>query len=354
MQRLSTPWETLLIAAIVVLATVCAQAQAQEAEEGKVVTIDDDAGGDDFDVEEEVRIVDEAAYWIGIQGRSIESEVLRTHLQLAAEMGVVVEQVIDESPAAKAGLRRHDIILRANGDAIDNMRVLQQHVREGKDQPLELKIIRLGEKENLVVVPELRPAQLNVQPNEMDRFRRLGFGDGDLMQQLMQQFGNRNIGPGMVFRGGGAGVDFNQMPNGISVSVQRNANQPAQITVRRGDETWQIVGDDEQSLEQLPDDVRPFVERMLNGQGNVQAFGGNGGNGFGGDFDLGNLNEEIEKFLPGGLGGLDNFRDRPRRNINRQELELRQRMERLENRLKELQGRFELDRFDEGVGNPVN
>ena len=40
---------------------------------------------------------------------SFESEVLRTHLQLAEDMGVVVEDVIADSPAAKAGLRKHDI-----------------------------------------------------------------------------------------------------------------------------------------------------------------------------------------------------------------------------------------------------
>lgn len=343
MKRQSTPWESLLIATMVLLAGVCAQAQAQDAEEGKVVTIEADAGNGSFDLKEEVRVVEEPAYWIGIQGRNIENEVLRTHFQLAADMGVVVEQVVDDSPAAKAGLRRHDIILRANGDAVDNMRVLQEHVRTGKDKPLELKIIRLGKKENIVVVPETRPEQLDLPQNGFDRFGGNG-RQGDMMQQLMQQFGGRNFGPGMVFRGGGGqAFDFNQMPNGVSVSVQRNNDEPAQITVQKGDKTWNIVGDDEESLNQLPDDVRPFVKRMLKGQGNRQVFGGGGQAGFGDNFGMGNIEQEIEKFLPGKLGGFDRFGNQPNGRFNQQESELKKRMERLEQRLQELQGRFEED-----------
>lgn len=339
MPRQSNRWETLLVASLVVISGLCAQAQAQDQEEGKVVTIDARGADDDSDLREEVRVVEEATYWIGIQGRNLESEVLRTHFQLAGDMGVVIEEIIEGSPAEKAGLRRHDIILRANGDAVDNMRVLQEHVRNGRDKPLELKIIRLGKKENLVVVPEARPQDLAQRVQPADRFGQ-GFGQGDMMQQLMRQFGGRNFGQGMVFRGGGQAFDFNQMPNNVSVSVQRSNDEPAQIIVKKGDQTWTIVGDDEESLKQLPDDVRPFVQRMLKGQGNIQGFGGNF-QGFDGNFDMGNLNEEIEKFLPRNLGGFERFGNGPRDRFNQQEQQLKQRMEQLEKRLQELQGRFE-------------
>lgn len=341
MKQSNALWEPLLVASLVLLASVCAQSQAigqDIEEEGKVVTIDGDAVLGDFETEEEI-VVEEPAYWIGIQGRSVESAVLRTHLQLAADMGVVVEQVLDDSPAAKAGLRRHDIILRVNGDSVDNMQVLQSQVRAGKDKPLELRIIRLGKQENLVVVPERRPADLQAKVSELRGFDGNPV-QGDMMQQLMRQFGNRNIGPGMVFRGGGQEFNFNQMPNGVSVSIQRADDGPAQITVKQGDKTWKIVGDDEESLQQLPDDVRPFVERMLNGQANVEMFGGGGGFDFG-NVDFGNIEQEIEKFLPGDLGGLERFRERQRPRFDEREAELKQRMEKLEKRLQELQGRFE-------------
>ena len=72
------------------------------------------------------------------------------------------------------------------------------------------------------------------------------------MMQLFKQFGGgeqgggpfafRQFGPGVVVNGmplGGAAI-----PNGVSVTVQRQSNEPAHVTVKRGNETWEVVGDD--------------------------------------------------------------------------------------------------------------
>ena len=156
--------------------------------------------------------------------------------------------------------------------------------------------------------------------------------DRDIMQRLMQQFGGRNIGPGMVFRAGPQGFNFNQMPSGISVSIQRNNDGPAQITVKKGDQTWKIEGDDEESLKQLPDDVRPFVERMLNGQNRMQGFGGGG-------FDFNNIEKELQGLIPRGMDGFGRAR-RPDR-LGDPMLE---RMEQMERRLEELNNRLNLNK----------
>jgi len=326
MQLKSPAWDTLLIAAIVLVAGLCAQAQQQlraaEDTEDKIVRISPedslDGAPDDFEAEPKTRVVEEPIYWIGIHGRSVESDVLRTHLQLAEEMGIVVEEIFPASPAAKAGLRRHDILLRVNGDAIDNMQTLQSQVRVSKEKPLELTILRLGKQEKIVVVPERRPEGIKEPANALGRFNGRGL-EGDMLQQLMEQFGARNIGPNRAFRGGGQRFDLNQMPDGVSVSIQRNNNGPAQITVKQGDKTWRLEGNDQESLKQLPDDVRPFVERMLRGQ-----------NGFapgGAAFDL---NEDLEQFLPRGFGRAPD--------------PTQKRIDELEKKLQNLMQRFEAER----------
>ena len=304
------------------MASFCAQAQAAQE-------------SDDRDVEKQVPLVEKPNYWIGIHGRSIESVVLRTHLQLAEDMGVVVEEVVADSPAAKAGLRKHDIILRANGNAVDNMSVLQSQVRASKDKPLELKIIRLGKKEQVVVVPEVLPEALAerqrqpAQPSGRFNGRRL---EGEAMQLLLDQLGARNLGPGMAVRSGQR-LNSNRVPNGVSVSIRRNEDGPAQITVKQGDKTWRIEEGDEKALQQLPDDVRPYVERMLKGQNNLRGFGG--------AFELGDLQEELEGILPRGLGNLRPQGDNIRDDFFQQENQLRKRMEQLEKRLQQLQQRFD-------------
>jgi hypothetical protein len=88
-------------------------------------------------------------------------------------------------------------------------------------------------------------------PQGWERFMQ---GDG-------QPFDFRSFGPGVIMGGRG----FANIPNGVSVSIQKENGQPARITVKRGDETWEVVGDDPESLKKLPEDLRPFVEQMLEG-----------------------------------------------------------------------------------------
>lgn len=320
-----TPWENLLLAAVVVLAGVCAQAQAQE--EGRIVRISPEGDEAEIAIDEEVQVIEAPAFWIGIRGRSIESEVLRTHLQLAEDMGVIIEEVVPDSPAAKAGLRKHDVILRANGDAVNNMEVLQNQVRDFGDKPIELVIIRLGKEETVVVVPEKRPEQVLTEPTPPQGFK-FDFGGEDQIGPMLRMFGGRNIGPGMVFRGGQA-FNFNEMPSGVSVSIQRNNDEPAQITVKKGDQTWQIQGDDEESLKQLPEDVRPFVERMLHGQAMMNGF------------DFGDLDLQLQKVLP---RAMDDFQLRNKalqERFQAQEKQLQERMKQLEKQMQQMQKRIE-------------
>ncbi|MCG8448131.1 MAG: PDZ domain-containing protein [Pirellulales bacterium] len=337
MKRKSNSWDTVLIASIVLIAGVCAQPQqaahAKDADlEGPIVQISPDEDGQDLAdlaTEPKTRIVAEKSYWIGIRGRSVASEVLRTHLQLAEDMGVVVEEVIPDSPAAKAGLQKHDIILRADGDAVDNMAVMQKHVRKGGDKPIELKIIRYGKQEKLVIVPELRPQQFSEQDAgpRGDRWGRWGGDPQDLLDQQMLRGqerlnAQRWFGPGIILEG--QRLDLSAMPKGLSVSVERRNDGPAQITVKKGDQTWNIEGDDEKALQQLPDEVRSSVERMLGGQGL-----GNLGGRVPLDFDVDSLLQGLPRRFGDRKGGAQDPID--------------QRILELERKLQDLQERVEAD-----------
>lgn len=325
-------WDALLVASIVIVAGLCAQspqtvlAQDEDQPEGKIVRISPDAANDSAEesLEAKTRIVEKPAYWIGISGRNVQSPVLRTQFQLAEDLGVVVEQVVPDSPADKAGLLKYDIILRANGEGVYGMKVLQDHVRAHQAEPLELKLIRLGKEETVVVVPEERPAEIAEQLGGQGRGGWNGLqGRSDGLRKLLEQWqqdgelpgGIRMFGPGMVLQG--QQFDVNAMPGGVAVSVQREEDGPAKITVKQGDQTWQITGDDPESLKQLPEELRPFVERMLNRQGEQQ-------NALGLDWEA-----ELENLLPRGLGGL--HREPPFHAD-----EISKRMQRLEQQLQEL------------------
>jgi hypothetical protein len=81
---------------------------------------------------------------------------------------------------------------------------------------------------------------------------------------------SRNFGRGSGFMvPPGPPASLNSMPAGVSVNIEKNGDQPTHITVKKGNDTWDIVGDDPGSLEQLPDDVRPFVEQLLHRGGSM-------------------------------------------------------------------------------------
>jgi hypothetical protein len=96
-------------------------------------------------------------------------------------------------------------------------------------------------------------------------------GPGDVFGQLFQQFDHlpdgglegRHVGPGVAL--GWRQNSFAQLPNGASVKVEKESGEPVKVTVERDGEVWEIEGDDPEALDQLPEDLRPYVEQTIQG-----------------------------------------------------------------------------------------
>ncbi len=91
-------------------------------------------------------------------GRQIGASVSPLTKQLAdhfrVDSGVMVNEVRDDSPAAKAGLRAGDIILQADGRTIMNQSDLVRAINEKKDGSVQLTIDRNGSRQTISVTPE--------------------------------------------------------------------------------------------------------------------------------------------------------------------------------------------------------
>jgi membrane-associated protease RseP (regulator of RpoE activity) len=227
-------------------------------------------------------VPEQPKHWIGLLGGPVTPE-LRAHLEIPADQGLLVRQVLPESPAAKAGLETYDILLRANETDLHDMRDLMELVRTSGEQQAQitLEVVRHGKRETVYITPEARPEKITGVQADATTRRGDGPGFGDYsgenvpedVLKFFEQRGGREggpfafrmFGPGTVLRQHPAGVGG--IPSGVSVSIQKQDDQPAHITVKRGDQTWEVVGDDPGSLQQLPDDVRPFVEQLLHGGG---------------------------------------------------------------------------------------
>src|SRR3954468_3953573 len=97
--------------------------------------------------------------WSAAQGgRQIGAGVTPLTKQLAehfrVDSGVMVTEVRENTPAAKAGLRAGDIILKAGGRTVMNQADLMRALDEKKDGDIQLTIDRNGSRQTISVTPE--------------------------------------------------------------------------------------------------------------------------------------------------------------------------------------------------------
>ena len=256
---------------------------------------------DDVDIEVVPPVPNEpGGRWIGVGVAPI-PEVLKSHLNLADGLGVMVDHVVPESPAAQAGLRRHDVLISAGGVAVEGPQSLIDAVGEAKDGSLELKWIRGSQEMVADVIPAKRPGTLRlgtpgrngpVDPRDLGRLRdwlgRLehgqpGHGPGRLRMRLMPRGNTRS--------------NQSVFQNNLQVQIERQNDEPAKIKVQKDGDTWELTEDD---LGELPPEIRGQVESMLNGgQPGLGGFGDlRGLHGLDGLPDLQRL-----------LDGMDGFQD---------------------------------------------
>ena len=95
--------------------------------------------------------------WLGVVTQEVTSD-LREGLDLHGD-GVLVNRVIDESPAARAGLRKGDLIVRYNARSVESPEALAHMVGEAHNgQAIALEILRHGERQTLTVTLDPRPS----------------------------------------------------------------------------------------------------------------------------------------------------------------------------------------------------
>ena len=105
------------------------------------------------------------AWKLGIACEPLD-ELLHAHLPIPKDVGLVVRQVMNDSPAAKAGLRVNDVLLTANDRPLQSFPQLVEAVHNAGNsgQPLVLKFLHEGREQTVVIKPEGPPPTPQGQP----------------------------------------------------------------------------------------------------------------------------------------------------------------------------------------------
>jgi membrane-associated protease RseP (regulator of RpoE activity) len=198
--------------------------------------------------------------WIGVVCTPV-GEPLRAQLKLAEDQGLLVREVVPDSPAAKAGLNRYDIVLTANDKPLDNLADLVAAVRAAGDDGLELKILRKGAEKTISIQPAKRPDDRSTQG--VPTAEEFDIQIWDAIEDGAGMF-NRN-GRGLQLRRIAPGISMwtaKPLPDDVSITIKKEGNKPAEITVKQGDQKWEVTGD---QFNQLPAKVRGYIAGLAHG-----------------------------------------------------------------------------------------
>ncbi len=234
---------------------VCVSAQTPDAAVGGDVLIQRLEG--DLDAKE--RRVPLPKFWIGIQGDHVD-ETLRS--QLGIDHGILVRGVMPDSPAAKAGVKTHDILLSVNDKVLHEVPDLFEPVGASEGKPIKLTLLRAGKKEAIEVQPEKRPEDRVPDIAQQETVVYEPHGPFDRFPQPLR----------MLFMNAPVAVDSAPLPDDVTISITKQGKQPPKISVKRAGESWDVTPE---TMDKLPPDLRPLVASMLNGGGSIRVHAPN-------------------------------------------------------------------------------
>ena len=147
--------------------------------------------------------------WLGVRIQSVTPE-LAEGLKMAKPMGALIAAVTDGGPADKAGIRQGDVVIKFNGQDIDEMRHLPRIVaetafdtsvpvvvlRQGKEMTFQVKVGELDETaENKAAESAPQPSK----PKAPDASKTiLGLSLAEMSEQLRQRYNIADEAAGVV------------------------------------------------------------------------------------------------------------------------------------------------------------
>lgn len=213
-----------------------------------------------------------APYQIGLQVAPV-SKALEAQLKLEGK-GILIDVVEKDGPGEKAGLKPHDIVIMVAEQDVKSPADLSKTLANSEGKELKFDVIRGGEKMTVVVQPRSTiKASGTLNLDMTSGTLNLDMPKTEIEEEIIQ------LESKIREKLKGAGVDLRmhvirpgqvmpddvllsrvEVPENVTISIRKEGGKPAKIEVSRGEEKWDLT---EESVDKLPEDLRPHVERML-------------------------------------------------------------------------------------------
>lgn len=195
-------------------------------------------------------------FMIGVHCEPV-TELLSTHLGLEDNVGLAVQQVVDDSPSAKAGLEKHDIITKLGESSVGSISELIAAVEKVETKETEIHYIRRGESKTATITPSERE---EIEKQVIEIFSD---SNGGVDLQTLKK-GIVNIAPGLRLRAG------SQMSRALEHADK--ASQLAGIAKRYALERTKAGQDLKQKNKSLEDKVEKLSQLVEQMQKDLQRL----------------------------------------------------------------------------------
>ncbi|MDZ7725803.1 MAG: PDZ domain-containing protein [candidate division KSB1 bacterium] len=195
--------------------------------------------------------------WLGVMISNLDEEMAEA-FNLESTDGALVSQVVDDSPAQKAGLKEGDVIIKVEDKEIKNSNELVQYIAGLKpNTKVDVVVWREGDEKKMTVKLGERPQGGRVEEEQAEEvFNQIGLQVSNLTPQAARQYGYEgekgviisDVKPGSVasrenIRVGDLIISVNRKPvNDISdfnrILKDAGANDVVLFRMRRGNTSF--------------------------------------------------------------------------------------------------------------------
>jgi serine protease Do len=187
--------------------------------------------------------------WLGVRIQSV-TEELAEGLRLEEPRGALVASVSDDGPAAEAGIRQGDVILRFDGKEVGEMRNLPRMVAETRiGKTVDVVVWRKGERRTVQV--ELG----KLDDEKLARFRNDSGDDGPDGGDTPQQSSALGLALGELTDDLRQRFDLGEQANGVVITEVKPGSSAAEKGLQPGD----VIVEVDQEEVATPSDVAEKV-----------------------------------------------------------------------------------------------
>jgi hypothetical protein len=241
------------------------RAAIQQLGEGKVVIVSDAIEGEFKPAEGQAELlakVTESKYWIGVVCDAID-DVLKA--QLGVDAGLVVQDVVADGPASKAGVKKYDVLVDLEGQKLSSVEALVDAVEARGEKEAKVYFYRQGKEGTITITPAARPKPEGAKAADIEAINKQLHLKLRAVDDENKAFEMMIVRPGMAVP-----AHALKLPDDVTIKFTKKGDKPGEIEVKRGEKVWKATED---KLDELPDDLRPHVEAMR-GAGGREIHGG--------------------------------------------------------------------------------